>query len=520
MRPLDLLPFLALILLLYLSLDLFRFLKRSWWDPLRLAKAMAAQGIRGPPYKFFHGSTSEACKMIASSVARSMDLSDHNIVPRVQPHFHSWIDRYGRNVLTWQGPTPRLVVGEPEMVKAVLWDRDGAYPKYEAPEFMKKLLGDGLVTTKGKKWVKKRRLAVHAFRSESIKGMIPAIVTGVEAMLTKWVELEGKEVDLFKEFSILASDIISRTAFDSSYSAEKDIFIKMDELTAIAARNFHIVRLPFVRKFFPNQDDIESDRIEQEIRGSIMKLIQSREQRKEKGEIGGYGEDLLGLLMRAHHEGDEQSERISIEDIIDECKTFYFAGQETTVSMLSWTSLLLAMNTEWQNRARMEVMELLGDRTPSPNDSPAIAKLKTMTMILNESLRLYPPVLNILRVVGRESRLGDLLLPRGMQIQISPLLIHHDPDTWGEDAHLFRPERFASGIAGATPAGGGAGFFPFGVGPRVCVGQGLAMVEAKVTFAMILQRYCFRLSPAYVHSPVSRLTCRPQHGLQVVLQRL
>ncbi|PKU84032.1 cytochrome P450 CYP749A22 [Dendrobium catenatum] len=499
----------SLILLTYLLFNILRFLKRACWDPIRITKLMDSQGIRGPPYKFFHGSTSEAKKLIKKSMNKSMDLS-HNILPRVQPHLHSWIKLYGRNVLTWYGPTPQLVVGDIELVKEILRDREGEFTKNEPPEFMKKMLGNGLVTSNGQKWVKQRKLASHAFRSEYLKEMVPAIVDAVEAMLQKWVEYEGKEIDFFKEFCILTSEIISRTAFGSSYVEGKDVFIKVDELIEIAARNFQVVRLPFFRKLAPNEDDMESDKIEQFIRESIQNLMLRREMRKFNGEDDGYGDDLLGSLMRAYRE----NESISLDDIIDECKTFYFVGQETTSMMLSWTSFLLALNPDWQEKIRLEVLQVFGDRSLTSEDFSAINKLRQMTMVINESMRLYPPVLGIFRTVAQDCKVGNVLLPKGMQIQISTLVLHHDRNIWGEDAQLFLPERFAGNISG------GDAFFPFGIGPRLCVGQGLAMLEAKLALAMILQRYSFTLSPTYVHSPVSRLTCKPQHGLQVVLQRL
>lgn len=500
---------LSLILLSYVIFNFLRFLKRAFWDPIRITRFMETQGIRGPPYKLFHGSTAEANKLMEKSMNKPMELS-HSILPKVQPHFDSWIKLYGRNILTWYGSTPRLVVGEAELVKEILSDREEGFPKYEPPEFMKKLLGDGLVTSSGPKWLRQRKLATHAFRSESLKSMIPAITASVEAMLQKWAKFEGKEIDFFKEFCILTSEIISRTAFGSNYVEGKDIFIQIDELAAIAARNFQAIRLPFFRKLVPNQDDRESDKIEQVIRESILNLILRRKKRKKNGEADGYGDDFLGSLMKEHYE----NESITIDDIIDECKTFYFTGQETTSVMLSWTSLLLAINTDWQDKVRTEVLQLFGDRSPTLEDFSSIAKLRKMTMVINESMRLYPPVLNILRSVAKDCRVGDVLLPKGMQIQISPLVIHHDLSTWGEDAQLFSPERFAAS------ASGGASFLPFGVGPRLCVGQGLAMLEAKLALSMILQRYSFSLSPAYVHSPVSRLTCRPQHGIQGLLQKL
>ena len=137
-------------------------------------------------------------------------------------------------------------------------------------------------------------------------------------------------------------------------------------------------------------------------------------------------------------------------------------------------------------------------------------------MIINESLRLYPPAVGVARNVDREVKLGDITLPANISFEIPILAIHHDPQIWGEDAHLFKPERFAEGVVKATKDNITA-FIPFGMGPRICVGFNFAENEAKIALSMILQRYTFTLSPAYIHSPVQRLTVIPQYGLQVIL---
>ena len=142
-----------------------------------------------------------------------------------------------------------------------------------------------------------------------------------------------------------------------------------------------------------------------------------------------------------------------------------------------------------------------------------------MSMIINESLRLYPPVLAIIRKAEREVRLGKLTLPAEVLLFIPNIALHHDPQIWGEDVHLFKPERFSEGVAKATKNNMPA-FLPFGMGPRNCVGFNFATTEAKITLSMILQRYAFTLSPAYVHSPFQLLTLRPQHGVQVLLHSL
>lgn len=142
-----------------------------------------------------------------------------------------------------------------------------------------------------------------------------------------------------------------------------------------------------------------------------------------------------------------------------------------------------------------------------------------MSMILNESLRLYPPVVSISRTVKKEARLGKFMVPVNLELVIPILALHHEPEFWGPDAQLFKPDRFSDGVAKATNNNMGA-FMPFGIGPRTCAGINFVANEAKVALSMILQRYSFSLSPAYIHSPFQLLTLRPRHGVQVILHPL
>jgi PHYB activation tagged suppressor 1 len=142
-----------------------------------------------------------------------------------------------------------------------------------------------------------------------------------------------------------------------------------------------------------------------------------------------------------------------------------------------------------------------------------------MGMIINETLRLYSPVISYDRRVDREVRLGNLIIPAGFELYISSLALHHEPQFWGQDVHLFKPERFSEGVAKATNNNITA-FLPFGMGPRICPGLNFATIEAKIVLSMILQNYSFTLSPGYVHSPYENLIVRPQHGVQVMLHSL
>lgn len=142
-----------------------------------------------------------------------------------------------------------------------------------------------------------------------------------------------------------------------------------------------------------------------------------------------------------------------------------------------------------------------------------------ISRIINEALRLYPPTVAFIRRSEREVRLGKFILPANIQLFISNLVVHRDPGIWGDDAHLFKPERFSGEVAKAT-SNNVAAYFPFGIGPRTCVGFNFATVGAKIVLIMILQRYRFTFSPTYVHSPVINFLLVPQHGIQVILHSL
>ncbi|KAA3485514.1 cytochrome P450 CYP749A22-like protein [Gossypium australe] len=430
-----------------------------------------SQGIKGPRYKFIHGNNDEATQMTKEALSKPMALT-HDIFPRVQPHIYSCINRYGRNFLYWDGVRPELVISEPELLKEVLKNSEKTFPKRKSTIFINKLLGNGLVTLEGEKWVKQRKLANNVFHGESLKDMIPAIIASVETMLKKWKGQVGKEIEVFHEFKLLSSEVISRTAFGSSYLEGEKIFEMSNKLTVVLSRNLSNTRIPLFVKLQKPADMLVAEELAKGIQDCVSKIVKTREDKVEKGEADNFGIDFLGLLINAYHDTDENN-KLSLEDLVDECKTFYFAGQETVNSLLAWM----------------------------------------MTMIINESLRLYGPAVGLLRKGGSEVRLGNLVLPADIDILIANAALHHDPQLWGDDVHLFKPERFAEGIAKATNYNTAA-FCPFGLGPRTCVGTSFAIMEVKIAVSMILQRYTISLSPAYVHAPVSIITVRPQHGIQ------
>ncbi|CAN1794952.1 Cytochrome P450 CYP749A22 [Linum perenne] len=477
--------FLSSFLCLYLLLIIIRFLNKVWLTPIRVQSQMRAQGIKGPSYRFFHGNTKEIAFMRIQAAKLPMELS-HHVLPRLQPHIYTWTKLYGNNFLQWYGSRAQLVVTEPELIKEVLNCRDGAFEKIGFQDFIRDLLGDGLVLSRGDKWSKMRKLATHAFHGESLKVMVPAMISSVEMML-------------------------ERTAFGSSYLEGEKVFGLLMKMVSIISRNHYKVRIPGLQSLFRTGDEHESAVIQQEIKSIIINMVSKRKEENSTSSAT----DFLGMLLKAYTDPD-RSNSITLDDLVDECKTFYVAGHETTTSSLTWTVLLLALHSEWQDKAREQVVKLFGkDTTPTPD---GISRLSILTMIINESLRLYPPVFHVSRRVERDVRLGGkLMLSKGTEVYIPNLAVHHDTGTWGEDAQLFKPERFAEGVVAKGSSGT---FLPFGMGARNCVGMNFAITEEKIALSMILQRYRFRLSDKYVHSPAQVLTSCPKHGLQIVLEKL
>jgi len=415
------------------------------------------------------------------------------------------------------GPTPRLTITDPKLIKEILSKTEVFQKPVMNP--LSKFLVTGILTYEGEKWATHRNLVNPAFHLEKLKLMVPAMYSSCSEMISKWevlVSTKGScELDVWPYLSNLTEDVISRTAFGSDYDEGKQIFQLQKELTNIMMQLLRSIYIPGWR-FLPTKSNRKMRKINNEVRALVRNIINKR-RRTMNGEVDN---DLLGILLKSNLKATDQepgSKNIQLtdEDIIEECKLFYLAGQETTSALLVWTMVLLSKYQKWQALAREEVLAVFGDNKP---DFDGLHQLKTVTMILNEVMRLYSPAAFLTRYVHKNTKLGGLVLPAGIAIMVPILSIHHDPEIWGQDSKYFNPERFSEGIAKATKGQGT--FFPFGGGPRICIGQNFAVVEAKIALAVILKHFSFQLSPSYVHAPSLTLTVQPQHGAHLILQKI
>ncbi|PIA43966.1 hypothetical protein AQUCO_01800195v1 [Aquilegia coerulea] len=506
-------------LLIIIVLLLRKFLLATWWNPRQIEQQFRNQGIEGPSYKFLIGSFGELAKIYGNSKAKPADMMvvtpiigsemKHTIIQDVLPHIHLWTQKYGRVFLYWFGPSPRLVVTDPELIKEIS-NNTSSFLKAIAHPAVHDLVGDGLLIAEGDKWSRLRKIMSPFFSIEALKGYVQTIVTSNNDMIKMWkdsIRSDGPELEVLSQFQSLTKDIFARLAFQSNFK-------KVDHIVKLQLQQLSILtelfRTPYIpgSRFLPTPSNIKQLMSRRELEKLFRELINSRDKSNK-------GNDLLGLMLSATNNDGENGTKMSSKEMIDECKTFFLGGFESTSILPTWACVLLSIHTDWQDKARNEVEQVLQGKPP---DYDSLGRLKIINMVLNETLRLYSPGPFIMKTVEKETKLGNLNIPAGINIEIPLIAVHHDPEQWGADVHQFNPARFAEGAAKASKYP--RAFMPFTSGARVCIGMNFAMMEAKITMAMILQKFTFYISPNYKHSPECMATTRPLHGAHIVFHQI
>jgi len=410
------------------------------------------------------------------------------------------VRRYGPLVWARFGRVEFLLVHEPEYIEEVLVRQHRRFRKGPGFEAMRAALGDGLLTSEGEFWLRQRRLAQPAFHRAQVAAYGETMVAYARRHVEAWQD--GETRDLAAEMMRLTLAIAAKTLFNVDIEAEAGrIGRALDvAMAAFVARTRSLLPLP---DSLPTPTNLRFRRALADLDAVVYGIIA---QRRASAEDPG---DLLSMLMQAR---DEEGRGMTDRQLRDETLTLLLAGHETTAVALTWTWYLLAQHPEVLRRLRAELEEVLGDRDPGAEDLP---RLPYTQAIVREGLRLYPPAWVLSRQAVEPFELGPHRFPAGTPVLISQWVVHRDP-RWYEEPEAFRPERWLGDEARRLPA---FAYFPFGGGPRRCIGEGFALQEAALVLAVMARRFDVELLPGARVEPEPQVTLRLRHGLPVRLRR-
>jgi cytochrome P450 len=411
--------------------------------------------------------------------------------------------RYGDIAHLRVGPYRLVYVNHPDLVHEVLVAKDASFIKGRALDQAKEVFGQGLLTSEGDFHKRQRRLIQPAFHRRRVEAYAEAMAADAAAAAARW--RDGETLDIAREMMSLTLRIVARSLFsvDVEEESAREVGSALDGLIAA----FSLVAIPFgglLRKI-PTPSVRRAEQGRATLDALIYGLIDER--RKAGGEDA--GEDLLSLLLAAR---DEDGSLMDAAQVRDEALTLFLAGHETTANALAWSWYLLALHPEAEARFHAEVDAVLGDRLPGAQDLP---DLPCTRQIFAESMRLYPPAWAVSRRAIEPVTIGGYPVPAGTGVLASQWVAHRDPRFF-PDPLAFRPERWTEEFEAGLPK---LAYFPFGGGPRLCIGMGFARMEGALLLATIGRRWRMRLVPGQRVEPHPRITLRPKDGVRVTLSR-
>lgn len=400
--------------------------------------------------------------------------------------------------LRFSGP-PAYLLAHPDYIEQVLVGNNRNFIKDRVTRSQLSILGEGLLTSGGDFWRRQRRLAQPAFHRERIENYAGTMVAYTERMLEGW--RDGEQRDTHRDMMRLTLGIVAKTLVDADISEEAE---RVGEALGAVMAHFsdegNGVFLRMLPEGIPTPSNLRYRRARHRLEGFIYGIIDER--RKSGRDTG----DLLSMLL---HASNEAGNRMNDKQLRDELMTVIMAGHETTAIALSWTWRLLALHPEAEKKLHSE-LERLGGIAPTVDDLP---RLPYTDAVLKESMRLYPPGWAIGREVIEDCEIGGYHVPAETQIFISQYVVHRDPRFF-EKPNSFDPDRWTNGLEKRIPK---YAYFPFGGGPRLCIGQSFARMEAILLLATIAQRFRLHLLPGQRTVPQPSITLRPRYGVRVKL---
>ena len=409
---------------------------------------------------------------------------------------------YGDVARFRMGPVELFLVNRPDWIRDLFVTNAGAFHKGRGLERAKRLLGHGLLTSEDPVHLRQRRMMQPAFHRERIAGYGAAMVDAAERLTGGWKAGETRDVAL--EMARLTLAIVGRTLFDADVEEEADaIGAALTEALALFGRS---VALPYfeILDRLPLPSNRRFERAKARIDATIARLIAER-----RGSPPGRS-DLLSLLLAARDtEGDGRG--MADAQVRDEAITIFLAGHETTANALAWTWYLLSNNPDAEARLHAELDAVLGGRAPEGADLP---NLRYTEMVLAESMRLYPPAWIVGRRAMEPYAIGGYEVPKGSIVVACQWVTHRDPRFF-PDPERFEPERWKPEAKEARPK---FSYFPFGGGPRVCIGEGFAWMEGVLVLAAIARRWRLCLADDRPVVPAPSITLRPGGGIRMRLE--
>lgn len=393
-----------------------------------------------------------------------------------------------------------VIVSKPEYIKHILQDNNKNYQKSHGYKIMKLLVGNGLLTSEGEFWRRQRRLAQPAFHREKLTTFVDIMVREAAHLVEKWQRLPaGTVVNISREMMEVTLKIVCKSLFSSD----------VEDAIKVVSREFYIANESLVRRitsplkiplWIPTPSNIREKRSYSAIQEVVQQLIEKRRK------SGRHYDDLLSLLMHARDE--ETGEHMNDEQLKDEAVTMFLAGHETTAVALTWLFHCLEENPDVAQKLRAEINQVLGNRLPQLQD---LQLLEYTRMVIEETLRLFPPAW----IIGRNAIDDDVIdgyhIPKGINLLIPVYQIHRDSRYW-ENPTQFKPERFSRDKIKHYHK---FVYMPFGGGPRLCIGNNFALMEMQILIPVIISRFVLRKPSHFRFRQDPLITMRPQPDMQM-----
>jgi cytochrome P450 len=410
--------------------------------------------------------------------------------------------QYGDLVYFELGPQRIFLLNHPDYIRDVLVTHNKNFGKSEGSQRSKRLLGEGLATSEGEVHRRQRRLSQPAFHRQQIAGYAATMVEYAARMRDGWREGETREMS--REMMRLTLAIACKTFFDAEVESEAD---EIGDAFSKALSLFNFLILPYSRLLekLPLPVVRRFQKARERLDATIYRMIDERRR------DGRDRRDLLSMLIRARDEEGDGS-GMTDQQLRDEIMTIFFAGHETTANALTWTWYLLSQNPAVEARLHREVDEVLNGRLPSAEGYP---NLSYTEMVFAESMRLYPPAWALGRRALNDYQIDGYFIPAGSNLMMSQYLMHRN-EKYFADPQTFDPERWRPEARESRPK---FSYFPFGGGPRVCIGEHFAWMEGVLVIATMAQRWKMRLVEGHPVEPHAIVTLRPKYGMKMLVER-